>query len=286
MKGYLSIKKTKPNYDGAEAVLGTVALFNDLKNAKAEVSTTLNLKIAQLEQLETRIQRESNKNSQIVRDAVTEFETIAVQLITDIKSLPHLQGERGQAAEIDEHAIIQSILSQIEPPTIDENALVKKVIAKIPESKADLKIINENLDPEIVVEKILELVKEGKFKLPHEGIIGTETAMESYLRKYGYKPYIHGGGDTVAAGTNITITTNSSGAKVINASGGSGSGYQLPTGTVNGSNTAFVFATAPAAIVVDGLTFQKTQQDGTVNWTGTTNVSLTVAPNFSIFAVA
>lgn len=68
--------------------------------------------------------------------------------------------------------------------------------------------------------------------------------------------------------------------------GGGGSGFQSPTGTVNGSNTSFTWSTAPKAIVVDGVCLQQTQQDGTVNWTGTTTTVLAIAPNFSIFAVA
>lgn len=58
----------------------------------------------------------------------------------------------------------------------------------------------------------------------------------------------------------------------------------VPTGSVNGVNKAFVFASAPSVIVLDnGTTMNKVNSDTTVNWTGTTNVSLTVAPNFNIF---
>lgn len=57
-----------------------------------------------------------------------------------------------------------------------------------------------------------------------------------------------------------------------------------PTGAVNGSNTAFTFTSAPSVIVVDqGRTMQKVSSDGTINWTGTTNVTLTLAPNYDIF---
>lgn len=70
------------------------------------------------------------------------------------------------------------------------------------------------------------------------------------------------------------------------ASGG-GSGYQQPTsGTVNGVNQVFVFATAPNVLSVDGgRNIQKVSSDGTINWTGTTTVTLSVAPNFDVFAV-
>ena len=66
-------------------------------------------------------------------------------------------------------------------------------------------------------------------------------------------------------------------------------GGQLPqtaTGTVNGVNQVFTFATAPAIIIVDQVkTLQKTSSDGTVNWTGTTTVTLSVAPTFDIFGI-
>ena len=65
------------------------------------------------------------------------------------------------------------------------------------------------------------------------------------------------------------------------------SGFQSPlTGSVDGSNQTFTWTTAPNAICIDGLVYQQTQQDGTVIWTGTTSTVLSIAPNFSVFAVA
>lgn len=86
-------------------------------------------------------------------------------------------------------------------------------------------------------------------------------------------------------GTGLSVSVNASGVATISATG---SGYQAPTsGTINGTNTIFVFTTAPVAIVVDGgRTMQKTSGDGTVNWTGTTTVTLSIAPVFDIFSVA
>lgn len=70
-------------------------------------------------------------------------------------------------------------------------------------------------------------------------------------------------------------------------SGGGGSGFQAPTGTVDGSNKVFVFVSAPKVVVVDqGRAMQKTSSDGTANWTGTTTITLTVAPTFDIYATA
>lgn len=64
-----------------------------------------------------------------------------------------------------------------------------------------------------------------------------------------------------------------------------GLGFLAATGTVNGSNTSFTFASAPRVIVVDNVPRQKTSSDGTVNWTGTTSVTLAIAPNFDIYGM-
>lgn len=63
-------------------------------------------------------------------------------------------------------------------------------------------------------------------------------------------------------------------------------GFQEPTGVVNGINQTFVFTIAPSVISVDSNTFQKVSSNGNVNWTGTTSVVLTVAPNADVFGIA
>lgn len=82
--------------------------------------------------------------------------------------------------------------------------------------------------------------------------------------KYGVEELMHGGG----------------------SSSSSSSGYQVPTsGVVNGVNQVFTWTTAPTVIVVDqGRAMQQVSSDGTVNWTGTTTTTLTVAPTFDIYA--
>jgi hypothetical protein len=88
----------------------------------------------------------------------------------------------------------------------------------------------------------------------------------------------------------LTITAKgdqATGRLLVSLAGVVTSGFQIPTGTVDGSNRTFVFASAPNAIVVDGSTLQKTDQTGGgINWTGTTTVVMAVAPNYSIFSVA
>ncbi len=90
------------------------------------------------------------------------------------------------------------------------------------------------------------------------------------------------------SGQTVTFDGDITGATIINFHNGtaipSGSTtYEVPSGTVNGSNTSFTFASAPSVIVIDGISYQKVSSDSTVNWTGTTTVSLTIAPNSDIF---
>ena len=81
--------------------------------------------------------------------------------------------------------------------------------------------------------------------------------------------------------------TDVGGKTIVTISTSAGAGFQAPTGgSVDGANKDFTFATEPNALSVDGLILRKTASDSTTNWTGTTAVSLTVAPNFDIFGVA
>lgn len=93
------------------------------------------------------------------------------------------------------------------------------------------------------------------------------------------------GVQSVVAGTGISVDNTDPQNPIVTATGSS-SGYQSPTGTVNGINNVFVFLTAPNALVVDGVSIRKVASDGTINWSGTTTVTLLVSPNFDVYAVA
>jgi hypothetical protein len=78
-------------------------------------------------------------------------------------------------------------------------------------------------------------------------------------------------------------SASTNGIKWAAVSGGSFS-LMVPTGTVDGSNTSFVFTSAPSVIVLDNANIMNKQSsDGTVNWTGTTSITLTQSPNSNIF---
>lgn len=105
---------------------------------------------------------------------------------------------------------------------------------------------------EVIAGAIVERLKTDDILGIDKKITGIRTEVSSYRNQLAMKQAgQHGGGDTVAAGTNVTITTNAAGAKVINATGGGGGSVQ----TVTGLNTDNTDPANPIVkISVDGTT--------------------------------
>lgn len=203
------------------------------------------------------------------------------------------KGEKGEDA--DELKIAQWVLSQIPTPKdgrdgkdADEDRIVskiakmvpksddiaKEVLKRIPENKASLKVIQEKieLDPEVLMGHLEKLSPKLKDKL---GINEIDKLTKILDRRY-----IHGGGDTVTAGTNVTITRNANGDKVINATGGSGTTVLAATGTIDDTNTIFTFTSVPTIVVINGASYAATSTvGGTLAWT---NVGTTVTLAFPV----
>ncbi len=90
----------------------------------------------------------------------------------------------------------------------------------------------------------------------------------------------------VGAGVAVTDDVGNN-ATLVTISTSAGAGFQAPSsGVVNGTNTVFVFAVAPNAVSVDGVSLRKVASDTTVSWTGTTTITLSVAPTFDIYGIA
>lgn len=123
-------------------------------------------------------------------------------------------------------------------------------------TKASIGKQNVEIDPE---EFLKIFTKKGK-KLSVDFIDGLEQTMSARFHQLA-RGYLHGGGDTVVAGSNVTITSNANGTKTIASTGGSGSGvsvaelgvdsdnpgiYTVPANTafiaLIGSNAPFVYA--------------------------------------------
>lgn len=166
-----------------------------------------------------------------IDSAVANLENTAEEIISAVRELDFIKGEPGK--EVDVKALEKSILSKV--PVIDEEKIISEAVARVPVfdpiavekkilsklPKNNLKVITQNveIDPMSVVDKILSLPSD-KLKLKTSNIDGLEQTLSAFRSQISSRGYVHGGGDTVAAGTNVTITTNSQGQKVISATGG------------------------------------------------------------------
>lgn len=112
----------------------------------------------------------------------------------------------------------------------DQEAFLIKILARIKDPKDGQDAV---IDEEKIIEKIVKSLRENKV-LKTSDISGLNEEISSYRNQLAMKQAgQHGGGDTVVAGTNITITSNANGTKTISATGGSGLSLETD-GTPNG----------------------------------------------------
>lgn len=148
--------------------------------------------------------------------------------IGQLRSLHAVQkGEKGDPGDTpNAHVIEERVLARIptpkdgQTPVVDHAAIVKKVYGQIviPTPKP-----GKDADPAKVVDLVIEKIKQDKLLKP-EHIDGLPRELTSYRaqlagKHYGENTMVRGGGDTIAAGTGVSITV-SNGVKTISASAG------------------------------------------------------------------
>lgn len=112
------------------------------------------------------------------------------------------------------------------------------------------------VDHSQIASDVIGRILTGKL-LTKEHVTGLEQELASYRNQFAKgEGYVHGGGDTVAAGVGVTITRTPDGKTVINAPGSGGLNFLLATGTVDNSNKVFTFAGSPTLVVVNGATYR------------------------------
>lgn len=166
---------------------------------------------------------------------------------TPIKGVDYADGLDGKDA--DEDKIIEVILSKIPVP---ENGKNGRNGFDGEDGQIELKKVTKLIIKMIKDEQLLDLTHiKGAQKFIKDGV------------SYKIEELMHGGG---SKGDSFAVLTPM-------------------VGIVDGFNKVFTFATAPNVIVLDnGNAMNKVSSDGTINWTGTTTVTLNQTPNFNIFA--
>jgi len=268
IRGKFLKKKPEPVKipDLAGSVDGIINATKDLRYLKETVVNTLDDKIQEVDSTLDKATAFLNDSKEILLATRDE----AIQVIKDIK-----QGEPGKDA--DEKAIEDRVLSRIPVPKdgisvdeksvvekvvaltkIDEKTLAKKVLEILPKNKASLKVITENIttDPMSVIDKIMELARDGKFKLKTDNVDGLDQTIASLRNQFANgKGYVHGGGfsniyesgilvsngltglNFTGSGVNSVTKNQTTGIITVDISGG-GSSIELETnGTPNGNQS-------------------------------------------------
>lgn len=234
---YIKKKQEIPMPDLGKGVDSIIKLVSELNALKGEILAQLadmTVKADNALQESTRASTEANRAVKEAKETVSRanqtiknVEEEANQTISDTKDeaiqviKETKQGEPGNpgkdAPPISKEEIIKEIMQKIP----DKKVLIKSVLQALPEDKPSLKIIQEKFetDPMSVIDKILELAKKGKFKLKTEHIDGLDQTISAFSNQLG-RGYLHGGGDSLKAGSGITLTANADGTKTIVSTGG------------------------------------------------------------------
>lgn len=211
-------------------------------------------------------------------------------------------GEPGDSPDIQK--IIKTIQGGIKIPAVptkeDISSMIEESLPEMPEGFTDthkrqiISDVFEKLKGEVkipvidhakIAEELIPLMKK-KIKVTDlDGHKQTMRALESQL-KQGIG-YVHGGGDTLAAGTGYTVVKNTDGTTslVITTSGFTALDA---TETPNGTLTVFTFPSAtakPSYIISDNVLMKATTKAGTVNWTwdnATKKATMTIPPTDDI----
>lgn len=113
---------------------------------------------------------------------------------------------------------------------------------------------------DIVANVLKEITSGKKLTVDHiDGLTGGLAQLKDFLKVGGYR----GGGDTVAAGTGVTITIDANGHKVITATGGAGNAVYGENLTPQGPGTVYTLAHTPIAGTVRLYRGGAYQQAGT-----------------------
>lgn len=210
--------------------------------------------------------------------------------------------------DADHATIVRDVVKQIRQPQDGKSPAVEAIAAalyplvlgyvkkNLPPMPTATKIeVPKPIDPAEIVEAFFAALEKGDKKIKIGQIDGLDTkfaevrnaaALGSTPEIYGKNTWARGGGDTVVAGSGVTIVETVDGTKKISASS-SGFNVIAVTGTINDSNLIFNAASQPTLLNINGAFYQQT--GGAITWTyvaGVITLSSPVGTGGSIYGIA
>lgn len=240
-------------------------LGEEYKKSIAALLERLQISADSYEQMSVEHEKLIRHTLQEIRQAIAD---VSNEAAAHIRSIVPEKGK--DAPAIDEKALAERVFGMVRVPkdgeSLDEDSVVGKILSALPSpEKIDHKKIakevmklfpkQEKAKEAPTLDEILNAIKEN-IKVEH--IPGLKNEIDSYRRqlagkKYGVDTWARGGGDIVAAGTGVTITT-SNGQKIINAQ--AGLSVLSATGSIDNSNVVFTFTKQPTLVVVNGTSYR------------------------------
>lgn len=242
-----------------------------------------------LEEIETAKKGLLDAHAEVLKKASDVEKTFAA-----VKRGPQgMPGKEAPALDVEE--VVRRVAAIIPKPVDGVTPVVDhKKIAKLAATYVELPAVEngKDADPESIMQKMIEMLGNGEIKIPIKTVEGLDnkfTEVHSRIpvevERYGRNTWKRGGGDTVKAGTNVTIATDGNGQKVISATV-AGLVPITVTGTINDSNKSFTAATQPTLLNINGAFYLKTGGAYTWSYSGTTiTLNQPVGTGGSIFGI-
>ncbi len=174
-----------------------------------------------------------------------------------------------------------------EAPVPSDFSLQALIVPLVKQAMAELAPKEMEVTPELVkkVISVMHSLPENDKLEVSKGIRNASSFIYNKT-KYGMHEMMHGGGPTLAAGSNITLTSNADGTTTV-AAGSGALTFLTATGTINDVNVTFTFASLPLALIINSGIYQ--QAGGAITWSylaGTVTLSSPVGNGGSIIGIS
>lgn len=217
--------------DSILRIMNLLGEFSRLEKSLKDKDQTVTKRLQELDAAIARVTTLSQgKKGEPGKTPRVDYNVLATVLKKHLKT-----PEDGKDAVVDYEKIISGVVARmpkpkVNTPAVDHGYIIEEVSKKV---KAP------EIDPMSIIDMIMKLPKGKGLATKH--IDGLEQTMQAYKNQLG-RGYLHGGGDTIRAGTGISIGVNTDGTKTINSTGGTTIYSDTLIGTINGSNKVFTVA--------------------------------------------
>lgn len=215
--------------------------------------------LKKLKEVDDVIESFQDLKEKLIEDNKEQFQSILKDIKQEVSKLKELRsyakGEPGVSPDINQ--IVREVMKNIRlpkdgvTPVVDTLEIAKAAAKFVKVPEPGVVEVKQQVDLEKVADAIIDMFQKGKKKLSTKHIGDFTDGMEQYTRPLRSLSFGNrGGGDVVKAGSNITITTDADGKKVITSTGGSATIYtETPSGLINGSNKVYTVSNTVTTVI-------------------------------------